>query len=468
MTMNRSRFAFLALVYLGTTGISLAADNEEDKPRGAIAFASQEPRGWDVYVANVKAGTTAKLTDHPALDFNAAVSPDGERIAFVSQRDGNREIYSMNADSSDLHRLTNHFALHDHPTWSPDGKQVVFTSTRQLADKPGQSWNALYMMNADGSAVKRLSPPGAIDYSPAWSPSKDRIAFVSRDQGICTMKPDGSDRRVVVKDGGWPAFAGDGEWLYFHKQDQAGWGIWRVRLDGSDMKRLTPPHLHVCTPSGSAAPDRLAVAVFRGNGRQIELFDLATGKFTAVTKEATDHWNPSLSPDGERVYYHKITPLQTGRRVEVWRAPPGTELRMLRIVDGMFPAFSPDGKRIAFIDGIFPPGRRSLAMMNADGSGHKRTWSGQTDLFSLSWAHGGDLLAFARGGYFRGAATAINIATIRPDGSEIKTLIADGTDEPFGELFLVRVAGTGLMRLTHNGFSEGTPEWGPRPEKTTE
>jgi Tol biopolymer transport system component len=575
--MNRSRLVLLALVCLGTTRSSLAADKEADRPRGTIAFASQAPRGWDVYVTTIKTGATTRLTEHPALDFNAAASPDGKRVAFVSERDGNMEIYSMNADGSDPRRLTKYFALHDHPAWSPDGKQLVFTSTRQPAAKPGQGWNALYLMNADGSELKRLSPAGVTDYSPAWSPSKDHIAFVAHGQGICVMRPDGSGRRLVVKDGGWPTFAGNGEWLYFHRQQ----AIWQVRLDGSGLKRLTPAGSEVCTPAGSAAPDRLAVAVLRANGRQIELLDLKTGQLTAVTRDATDHWNPSLSPDGNRVYYHKITPGQTGPRVELWGTPPGSGLRMLRIIDGMFPSYSPDGKRIAFIDGIFAPGRHSIAVMNADGTDHKRIWTGRTDLFSLSWAHSGDRIAFARGGYFRGAKTKIDIATIQSDGSGLKSLIDDGsncgwpsfspdgkqfvfrsgrsgsknlyiarrngsdirrltegnwtdtmahwsptgewivfssnrdgdfhlwlirpdgtglrkllggarhnhphfspdgnwivfassyagisvetvsqprTDEPFGELFLIRRDGTGLARLTHNGFSEGTPEWGP-------
>ncbi len=563
-------------------GSSLAGGKEADRPRGTIAFASQAPRGWDVYVKD-ETGKTTRLTDHPALDFNAAASPDGKRIAFVSERDGNTEIYAMNPDGSGPRRLTNAFALNDRPSWSPDGKRLVFTSTRQRAAEPGQGWNALYVMNADGSGVKRLSPPASTDYSPVWSPVKDLIAFVARGQGVCVMKPDGSGRRVVVKDGGWPSFTGDGDWLYIHKQHDGRWGIWQVRLDGSALKRVSPPDLDVCTPSGSAAPGLLAVAVFRPSGRQIELLDLTTGKLRAVTQEAGDHWNPSLSTGGDlqRVFYHKIAPGLAAPRVERWRTPPGTGLRMLRIVDGMFPAFSPDGKRIAFIDGIFPPGRHSLAVMNSDGTGHQRIWTGKTDLFSLSWAHSGDLLAFARGGYFRGAKTSIDIATIRPDGSGLKTLIADGsnsgwlsfspdgkyfvfrsgrsgvknlyianrdgsgvrrltegnwtdtmcnwsptgewivfssnrdgdfhlwlirpdgtglrkllggarhnhphfspdgkwvvftssyggtsvetvsqprTDEPFGELFIIRLDGTGLTRLTHNGFSEGTPDWGP-------
>jgi Tol biopolymer transport system component len=578
--------AVLAPLACSTTVPSLAGDKEPPsppwgRPSGTIAFASQTPRGWDVDVAEIGTGKTTRLTDRPALDFNAAVSPDGKRVAFVSERDGNMEIYSMNADGTDQKRLTNHYALDDHPAWSPDGTQLVFTSTRQPADRPGQGWNALYVMNADGSGVKRLSPPGMTDYSPAWSPHKDRIAFVSQGQGVCVMNPDGSGRQAVAGDGGWPAFSGSGDRLYFHKRQGGRWGIWQVRLDGSDLKQVTPPDLDVCTPAGSAAPGRLAVAVLRRNGRQIELLDPASGQLTAVTNEGTDHWNPSLSPDGSRVFYHQAAPGPDRPRVETWGTPPDTGLRMLRIVDGMFPAFSPDGKRIALIDGLFDANRRSLAIMNPDGSDHKKIWSGVTDLFSLSWASSGDLLAFSRGGYFRDARTEIDVATVRPDGSDLKSLIVDGsnngwlsfspdarqfvfrsgrsgaknlyianrdgsgvrrltegnwtdtmchwspagewiafasnrdgefhlwlikpdgsglrklfggarhlhpqfspdgkwvvfasgyagtsveevslprTDEPFGELFAIRLDGAGLIRLTHNGSSEGTPAWGP-------
>jgi Tol biopolymer transport system component len=477
--MKSCPLTLLGLLCLGSTGASLAADKEQDRPHGTIAFASQTPRGWDVYVTSVKPRQTRKLTDHPALDYNAAVSPDGKRIAFVSERDGNMEIYSMNPDGSDLRRLTTNFALDDHPAWSADGTQLAFTSTRQPADKPGQSWNGLYVMNADGSGVKRLSPPGVTDLSPAWSPHKDRIAFFSPGQGICVMKADGSERKVVVKDGGWPTFGGDGERLYFHRH-QGTWGIWQVRLDGGDLKRLTPPDLDVCTPAGSADPDHLAEAVLRENGRQIELLDLATGKLTPVTDDAADHWNPSLSPEGDEVYYHKKTPRAAGPRLERWGTPPDTDVRMLRIVDGMFPAFSPDGKRLAIIDGIFDAGSHSVAVMNSDGTDHKRIWTGRTDLFSLSWSHSGDLLAFSRGGYFRGAKTGIDIATIEPDGKALKTLITDGSNNGWlsfapddkhivfrsgrsgaKNLYIVRRDGSGVRRLTAGNWTDTMCHWSP-------
>src|SRR5687767_7990672 len=99
--MRHSLLAVSAAVAIGLNGICSAGEDVVipplDKPRGTIAFASQTPRGFDIYVSDVGTRKTKKLTDHPSLDFNASISPDGKRIAFVSERDGNMEIYSMNA-----------------------------------------------------------------------------------------------------------------------------------------------------------------------------------------------------------------------------------------------------------------------------------------------------------------------------------------------------------------------------------
>jgi TolB protein len=61
---------------------------------------------------------TATLTDNPAWDGKPAWSPDGTKIAFVSDRDGNGDIYVMNADGSNVIRLTNE-GYNFEPSWSP-------------------------------------------------------------------------------------------------------------------------------------------------------------------------------------------------------------------------------------------------------------------------------------------------------------------------------------------------------------
>src|SRR3989442_10169060 len=83
------------------------------------------------------------------LDAFTSQSGSG-RIAFVSNRDGNTEIYVKNADGTGLTRLTNNPAVDDYPAWSPDGSRIAFTSTRD------GHYN-IYVMNADGTGVTRLT-----------------------------------------------------------------------------------------------------------------------------------------------------------------------------------------------------------------------------------------------------------------------------------------------------------------------
>ncbi|MBX6316552.1 MAG: PD40 domain-containing protein, partial [Isosphaeraceae bacterium] len=286
---------------------------EGERPVGTIAFASLAPRGWDLYRLDVANRREQRLTEHPALDYNAAFAPDGDRLAFVSLRDGEAEIYTIQADGSEPRRLTTQFALDDRPAWAPDGRRLVFSSTRQPADRAGRAWNALYVMDADGSNVRRLSPREAADYSPAWSPRGDLIACASGSgqagqTDLVVLAPDGSGRRRVVADGGWPAFSADGQALFFHSKRDGRWGIWRVGLDGSEPERITPPDIEAYTPCASADGRWLAAAVRRGEHRQIVRIDLDDRSLTDLTDEPTDHWNPTIAPDGRSVVYHKVAP----------------------------------------------------------------------------------------------------------------------------------------------------------------
>ena len=53
------------------------------------------------------------------------------------------------------------------------------------------------------------------------------------------------------------------------------------------------------------------------------------------------------------------------------------------------------------------------------------------------------------------------VFTSRRAGHSAETVSMPDQPQPYGDLFLVRTDGTGLLRLTHNGFEEGTPAWGP-------
>jgi Tol biopolymer transport system component len=484
------RFCLLlsALALAGPTpGETPGPRGEEPGPAGAgpagiIAFASLAPRGFDLYRTDVKTGKTARLTRDAGLDYNPAFSPDGKSVAFVSDRDGNAEVYVMNADGKGPRRLTEEFALDDHPAWSPDGKRIAFVSTRRPSEKPGRAWNGLYVMNADGSGVKRLSGAAA-DYSPAWSPDGGWLAFASGSgkvggTDVWVVRPDGTGRRRVVKDGGWPAFSADGKAVFFHSKRQGRWGVWRVNVDGTGLKRVTPGKEDAYTPRTSADGKWLVYAVARGGHRQVELMDLGTGKTVQVTKGGTDHWNPAVSPDGRSVVYHRARPGGSVANVERWGTPPGTGLQMFRLA-GAFPAFSPDHKKLALTGGRFA----SVDVMNLDGTGRKTIYAGKfRGLFSISWSRTGEI-AFSLGGVFGDADAKVDVVAVRPDGSGFHRLTeGSGNDgfpswSPDGKrlvfrsgrggsknLYIMDAEGKEVRRLTKGKWTDTMADWSPTGE----
>ena len=81
-----------------------------------------------------------------------AKAPETAKIVFTSLRNHDREVYIMDANGQKEINLTEHPADDIQPTWSPTGERILFVSDR---DRFPRSWD-LYLMDADGSNVRRV------------------------------------------------------------------------------------------------------------------------------------------------------------------------------------------------------------------------------------------------------------------------------------------------------------------------
>jgi TolB protein len=265
-------------------------------------------------VARVRLPNT--IADSPITrDGSPAWSPDGSRIVFYSERDGNGEIYTMNADGSAVRRLTHHPADEGYPSWSPDGRTILFDSDRDGGFD-------IYAMDADGSNVRRLTTHPARDVAASWSPDGLEIAFMSdRDGGfdVYVMNADGSEQTRLTSTGAswFPMYSPDGARLALH----VGRDVHVMDANGGELRRLTTDPANGMYPSWSPDATRIAFMSWR-NGRT-EIFVMnadGSNQQVVVSMTAGDAIDPRWSPDGSRVAFVHLPGGMSGEARSIWVA----------------------------------------------------------------------------------------------------------------------------------------------------
>ncbi|XP_040377803.1 uncharacterized protein LOC102702184 [Oryza brachyantha] len=477
-----------------------------------------------------------RLTDGVSVNYNGNFAPGSDSILFVSERNGSLNLYLSPAPSSAAASSRREaleeaaaaatlspllpwepIALKDRPSLTPDGSHLVYVSTAVPAAEPRSSWAAVYSTELSTGRTLRLTPLGVADFSPAVSPSGEWTAVASpgpagwsgevedlRTDIYVFRTADGSRRSLAIHDGGWPTWA-DETTVFFHRRDSDGWyGVYRAKIsvtgggvEAASVERITPPGFHAFTPAASpGAPGLVAVATRRPGSdyRHIEVIDVSGGDgknaYLEVTRPVAPrvhHFNPFISPDGARVGYHRCRGSRNGGDspllLENIKAPGPDTFSLFRI-DGSFPSFSHDGKKIAFV------GLPGMYVVNSDGSGGRRQiFSGNAFPTSWDWKRKG-VIYTSIGPDFASESTEVDVVAISlgddDGGIAMKKLTVGGENNAFpspspdGKWVVFRSGRSGhknlyvmdaehgeaggVRRLTEGPWSDTMCNWSPDGE----
>ncbi|CAL8471581.1 g11123 [Coccomyxa elongata] len=484
--------------------------DKESKSTIVYATVGRAQYAFDIYSKAMGAvpapglaeASETRLTDGASVNYNGAFAGDDKKLLFVSERDGNMELYKGHLKHAEgkqhsFKRLTYSPSLQDRPLYSPDGR-ILFVSTHQPSKTPRQGWTAIYTVSGERHTVRRLTPQSDTDYSPAISADGQWLAAATGsgktgESDIVVMRAaDGLQRRVVAKNGGWPAFSRDGRSIFFHRQTPEGWwSIFKVELESGEVTRVTPPGIDVFTPATSKERDWVAVATPDQDGyRQIGALHVdENGEWalSQLTNRTTHHYNPFLSTDGKRVGYHRCRCADSDaeERIPVLthHSSPVPDVDLVRI-DGQFPSFSDDDRYIVHNDGF-----TGVAVCERDGSNKKTIYKAPAFGTTASYHDGRQVLATAQGPTFATEEDIVDIVLLR-DGqhgewfnTEALTLTANGTGNNafpsfssdgseivfrsgrsgYKNLYIMPTEGEakGLIRLTEGPWDDTMPGWTP-------
>ena len=404
----------------------------------------------DIYTMPMAGGTPTRIAEGLAWEVQPRFSPDGRRVAFTSDRGGGDNIWLMNADGSDKRQLTKEdFRLLNQPSWSPDGRFIVakkhFTTGRSLGT--GEVW--LYHV-AGGGGVKLVERPNEEHQKelgePVYAPDGSAIYYTRNttpgpvfeyaqdsNAGIFAIERfDIATGEVTTAVDGYggavrPAPSPDGRRMAFVRRDKDRSQLWvkdletgAERMIFGDLDRDVQETWAVTgvypnmdwTPDGEAvviwAGGKLNRVAADGSGARVIPFriDDTRGVIPAPRPPvavAPDNFTASiprfvtLSPDGRRALYEVLG------RLWVKDLSGGSARQLTRSDDEAveaWPAFSRDGRRLAFVrwtdDGL---GR--IVVADADGRNQRVVTPQPGHYAAPAFSPDGRTLVFERreGGY---------------------------------------------------------------------
>lgn len=182
-------------------------------------------QSFDIYMAGFNGKIVKKLTNTKGYDAEATLSPDGKKMLFTSIRNGDLDLYIMDLKSGKVKQVTN-ITGYDGGAWfSADGKKIIWRASRPKTAAEIKEYKELlaenlvapvqmevYTANVDGSNVRQITALGQANWAPNFL--KDgRIIFCSNHEykrgfpfNMYLVNADGSGLEKISHDNGFDAF----------------------------------------------------------------------------------------------------------------------------------------------------------------------------------------------------------------------------------------------------------------------
>ncbi len=350
-----------------TTGPGIETDPVFSPDGSRIAFTGEYDGNIDVFVVPASGGVPKRLTYHPGPDVALGWTPDGSRVLFRSQRNSYSRfsrLFTMAADGAGLPDELP-LPLAEEGAYSPDGKQIAYVPLSRAFTiwkrYRGGRTTPVWIADLATSRVEKIPRENSNDYEPMWV--GDRIYFLSDRNGPVTLfSYDLRQKRVaqVLPSTGLDiksASAGPGAIVYeqfgaLHLLDLKSGKPKKLDVQiAADLPRVRPTFEKVARAIRTARLSPTGARVVVEARGEVLTIPVAKGDSRDLTNTVgVAERDPAWSPDGRRIAYFSD---ESGEYALHLREQTGLgDVTKIALPPGFYysPLWSPDSKKIAFTD----------------------------------------------------------------------------------------------------------------------